>query len=62
MLYMLYSVTDEPGQGVNDVYGCIAVAYSLYSEFPYSKVYSHTLPAVVFWGQWHRDMVGGARV
>ena len=28
---------------------CIAVAYSLYSEFPYSKVYSHTVPAVVFW-------------
>ena len=38
--------------------GCIAEAYSLYSEFPYSKVYSYTLPAVVFWGQWHRDMVG----
>ena len=52
--YALYSVTGEPGRGE----GAVAVVYSLYSGFPYRKVYSPTLPPL---GSWAQMAVGSGR-
>ena len=45
--------------------GCIRMVYSLYSGFPYRKVYSPTLPplgSLALGHRWPWDQVGGARV
>ena len=44
---------------------CIRMVYSLYSGFPYRKVYSPTLPplgSLALGHRWPWDQVGGARV